>query len=78
MRFPYAIYNTFSENFNFKTEAVNNIKFVFQFYGSVRLVALYIVASVLQKLTLSLSGRMQKQLNFFQNVEVHIPDHTVL
>jgi len=29
MRFPYAIYSTFSDNFNFKTEAVNNIKFIF-------------------------------------------------
>jgi hypothetical protein len=29
MQYPYAICSMFSENFNFKTEAVNSIKFVY-------------------------------------------------
>jgi hypothetical protein len=77
MLFPYTVFSTFSDNFNFKREAVNNINFIFSFSGSFRRVALYVVASVWQKSMLSLSGRMQKQLTFFRNFEIHIPDHTV-
>jgi hypothetical protein len=77
MLFPYAVYSTFSGNFNFKTEAVNNIKFIFSFSGSFRLVALYVVAGVVQKSMLPLSGRMKKQFSFemlkstYQNTWCH-------